>query len=147
MADDLIQPESTGNGKTARKQKPIEDPGIQPVEETEGPEIAGGPEVHSVQFGQLSPVDRAGERNPLDLILDVQLQATVELGRSRLSIRDVLGLGPGSVVALDRLAGEPADLLVNGKALARGEVVVIDENFGIRITEILAPTERISSLR
>ena len=110
-------------------------------------EQAPEPEVHSVEFIQLSPSGRSTDRNAMELILDVQLQATVELGRSRLMIRDVLGLGPGSVVELDKLAGEPADLLINGKPLARGEVVVIDENFGIRVTEIMSPTERINSLR
>ena len=107
----------------------------------------GGSEVQSVQFGQLTSAMRTGDRSPLELILDVQLGATVELGRSRLAIRDILSLGPGSLVELDKLAGEPADLLINGKPLARGEIVVIDENFGIRITEIMAPTDRIKSLR
>jgi flagellar motor switch protein FliN/FliY len=105
------------------------------------------PEIQPVNFNPLSATERGAERNSLDLILDVQLGATVELGRSQLAIRDVLALGPGSVVELDKLAGEPADLLINGKPLARGEVVVIDENFGIRITEIMTPTERIHTLR
>jgi flagellar motor switch protein FliN/FliY len=121
---------------------------------TELPEIAPNaaeglmePDIQPVNFSPLSATERGTERNSLDLILDVQLGATVELGRSQMAIRDVLALGPGSVVELDKLAGEPADLLINGKPLARGEVVVIDENFGIRITEIMAPTERINSLR
>jgi flagellar motor switch protein FliN/FliY len=112
------------------------------------PAAAGMPEVRAVQFGSLSGSGARGEGlNPLDLIMDIQLGATVELGRSRMTIREVLALGPGSVIELDKLAGEPADLLVNGKPLARGEVVVIDENFGIRITEIMAPADRIGSIR
>lgn len=83
----------------------------------------------------------------LDLVLDVPLKVTVELGRTRMQIRDVLDLGKGSVVELDKLAGEPVDLLVNGKLIARGEVVVIDENFGIRVTDIVSPAERINSFR
>jgi flagellar motor switch protein FliN/FliY len=79
--------------------------------------------------------------------MDVPLQITVELGKSRRTIREILALGPGSVVELDKLAGEPVDLLVNGKLLAKGEVVVIDENFGIRITDIISPIERVANLQ
>ena len=83
----------------------------------------------------------------LELILDIQLEVTVELGRTHRKIRDVLELGPGSVVELDRLAGEPVDILVNDKLFAKGEVVVIDENFGVRITDILTIEERIEALK
>ena len=83
----------------------------------------------------------------LDLILDVPLKVTVELGRTRMQIRDVLDLGKGSVVELDKLAGEPVDMLVNGKLIAKGEVVVIDENFGIRVTDIVSPIERFNNLK
>jgi flagellar motor switch protein FliN/FliY len=106
-----------------------------------------GPAVQALHLGPLAPGASRVERGSLDLILDVDLEATVELGRAKLSIRDILGLGPGSVVELDKLAGEPADLLINGRRLARGEVVVIDDDFGLRITEILTPTERLNSLR
>ncbi|MGC9669196.1 flagellar motor switch protein FliN [Planosporangium sp. 12N6] len=81
-------------------------------------------------------------RNGLDLLHDVEMEVTAELGRTRMSVRELLSLTPGNVVELDRAAGGPADLLVNGKLIARGEVVVIDENFGIRITEIISPTEQ-----
>lgn len=82
----------------------------------------------------------------LELILDISMPVTVELGRTRMLIRDILGLGPGSVIELDKLAGEPVDLLVNDRAIAKGEVVVIDENFGIRLTQISQATDRIRSL-
>jgi flagellar motor switch protein FliN len=75
-------------------------------------------------------------------ILDVPLQITVELGRTRKLIRDILELVPGSVVELDKLAGEPVDIMANGKQIAKGEVVVIDENFGVRITEIIGQIDR-----
>jgi len=104
-------------------------------------------DVQAVQFNQLTTSQPTTPASPLDLIMDVQLGATVELGRSRLAVRDILALGPGSLVELDKLAGEPADLLINGKPLARGEIVVIDENFGIRITEIMTKTERLNSIR
>jgi flagellar motor switch protein FliN len=83
----------------------------------------------------------------LDLILDISLEVTVELGRTHRKIRDVLELGPGSVIELDRLANEPVDILVNDKLFAKGEVVVIDENFGVRITDILSIEERIEAIK
>jgi flagellar motor switch protein FliN len=82
----------------------------------------------------------------MGLLLDVPLQLTVELGRARRTIKEVLAFGPGAVVELDRLAGEPVDVLINGKLLGKGEVVVINENFGIRVTDILSPAERVKQL-
>ena len=82
-------------------------------------------------------------RGGLDMLQDVEMEVSAELGRTRMSVRELLSLTPGAIVELDRAAGSPADLLVNGRLIARGEVVVVDENFGIRITEIVAPgTER-----
>jgi flagellar motor switch protein FliN/FliY len=77
--------------------------------------------------------------------MDVQMSLTVELGRTKMYIKDILGLGEGSIIELDKLAGEPVDLLVNGKLIAKGEVVVIDENFGVRVTDIVSPTDRIKN--
>jgi len=82
----------------------------------------------------------------LDIVLDVPLQVTVELGRTEKLVKEILELAPGSVIELDKLAGEPVDILVNQKYIAKGEVVVIDENFGIRITDIIRPEERIGKL-
>ncbi len=84
--------------------------------------------------------------NGIELLLDIPLEVTVELGRVKMLIRDVLELASGSIVELDRMAGEPVDLQVNGKLVAKGEVVVIEDNFGIRVTEIISPINRISSL-
>ncbi|HET6532053.1 MAG TPA: flagellar motor switch protein FliN [Actinoplanes sp.] len=78
-------------------------------------------------------------RGGLDMLHDVEMEVSAELGRTRMSVRELLGLSPGAIVELDRAAGSPADLLVNGRLIARGEVVVVDENFGIRITEIVSP--------
>jgi flagellar motor switch protein FliN/FliY len=83
----------------------------------------------------------------LDLLLDVPLDLSVELGRSRMSIQDLLGLGPGSVIELDKVAGEPLDIYVNGRLVARGEAVVVNDKFGVRITDIVSPSERIARLR
>jgi len=84
-------------------------------------------------------LERVGPRAGLDLLHDVEMEISAELGRTRMSVRELLSLIPGAVVELDRAAGSPADLLVNGRLIARGEVVVVDENFGLRITEIIAP--------
>jgi len=81
------------------------------------------------------------------MLMDVTLPVSIELGRTSLKIEDILSLGPGSVVELDKLAGEPVDVLVNDRLLAKGEVVVIDENFGVRITSMISPQDRIKSLR
>lgn len=97
-------------------------------------------------FGPPQGSALTGEGRNLDLLLDVTLQVTVELGRTRRQIRDVLSLAPGSVLELEKLAGEPVEVLVNGKLIARGEVVVIDEHFGVRITDIISPAERAASL-
>ena len=83
----------------------------------------------------------------LSRLLDVPIEVSIELGKTELSIRRVLEIGPGSIIELDRTAGEPVDLVVNDKIVARGEVVVIDENFGIRITQLVSPEERIRQMR
>jgi flagellar motor switch protein FliN/FliY len=83
----------------------------------------------------------------LDFILDIPLKVSVELGRAKVMIKDLLQLGQGSVLELDKLAGEPLEVLVNGKLVARGEVVVVNEKFGIRLTDIISPLERIESLK
>ncbi len=82
----------------------------------------------------------------LDLILDIPLTVTVELGRSKMLINDLLQLGEGSVIELTKLVGEPLEVLINGKLVARGEVVVVNEKFGVRLTSIVTPKERVRSL-
>ena len=83
----------------------------------------------------------------LDLLLDVPLDIAVELGRARMSIQDLLTLGPGSIIELDKIAGEALDILVNNRLVARGEAVVVNDKFGIRITDIVSQAERIARLR
>lgn len=83
----------------------------------------------------------------IDFLLDIPLELTVELGRARLLIKDLLELGQGSVVELEKLAGEPMEILVNNKLVARGEVVVVNEKFGVRLTDIISPSERIQQLK
>ena len=97
--------------------------------------------------------DFSAQRTPqppvqsLDFILDVPLKVTVELGRARMAIREILQLAQGSVVELTKFAGEPLEVLVNDKLIARGEVVVVNEKFGIRLTDIISPIERIEQLK
>jgi len=85
--------------------------------------------------------------NPIDILFDVSLHVSVELGRTDMTIREILSLGVGSVIGLTKLAGEPVDILINGKPIARGEVVVIDDKFGVRVMDILSPQDRLNSLR
>ncbi|GAA2630544.1 hypothetical protein GCM10010399_73080 [Dactylosporangium fulvum] len=107
--------------------------------------IAIAAEVVGDRDGRDNAPPERGERGgqpAFDLLHDVEMEVTAELGRTRMSVRELLSLAPGAVIELDRAAGGPADLLVNGRLIARGEVVVIDENFGIRITEIVGPSDR-----
>lgn len=104
-------------------------------------------EVHQATFEPLTPQNDVPPIKNIDLILDVPLDISVVLGRTRKSIQDILNLGTGSLIELDKLAEEPVEILVNGKQIALGEVVVVDENFGVRITNIVSSVERIKSLR
>jgi flagellar motor switch protein FliN/FliY len=97
-------------------------------------------------FQPLSKVAAPTTRNDIDMILDIPVQMTVELGRTKIAIRNLLQLAQGSVVELDGLAGEPMDVLVNGCLIAQGEVVVVNDKFGIRLTDIITPSERIRKL-
>ena len=99
-------------------------------------------------FGQLSATKAADDgHGDIDMVLDIPVQLTVELGRTRIAIRNLLQLAQGSVVELDGLAGEPMDVLVNGCLIAQGEVVVVNDKFGIRLTDIITPAERMRRLK
>jgi flagellar motor switch protein FliN len=104
------------------------------------------PNVQSVQFPNLGMQTPMGEQGNIGLIMDVFMEMTVELGRTKKLIKEILGMGEGTIIELDKLAGEPVDILVNHKLIAKGEVVVIDENFGVRVTEIVSPMERMADL-
>lgn len=104
------------------------------------------PNVQSVQFPSLNSQGGGGESGNISLLMDVYMEMTVELGRTKKSIKEILGMGEGTIIELDKLAGEPVDILVNHKLIATGEVVVIDENFGVRVTEIVSPSERMKDL-
>ena len=103
------------------------------------------PNVQSLQFPGLQlGVGGMDQGSNIGLIMDVYMEMTVELGRTKKQIKEILGMGEGTIIELDKLAGEPVDILVNHKPIAKGEVVVIDENFGVRVTEILSPIERVT---
>ncbi len=87
-----------------------------------------------------------GKGQTLEFILDVTLQVTVEVGRARMTIQDLLQLGQGSVIELEKLAGEPLDIFINGKQVARGEAVIVNEKFGVRLTDIISPEDRVETL-
>lgn len=112
-------------------------------------EGAGDPgdigQAETAEFDQLKPEPSSNEIN-LDAILDVPVTISMEIGRTRIAIRNLLQLNQGSVVELDRLAGEPMDVLVNGTLIAQGEVVVVNEKFGLRLTDIISPADRIKRL-
>jgi flagellar motor switch protein FliN/FliY len=111
-----------------------------------GAPSGGAPSVQSVQFPSLGAGAPAQEQGNISLLMDVFMEMTVELGRTKKLIRDILGMGEGTIIELDKLAGEPVDILVNHKLIAKGEVVVIDENFGVRVTEIVDPMDRMPEM-
>jgi flagellar motor switch protein FliN/FliY len=151
---------------------PVNDPGGAPEEEASGGASAGstwggedafdvipggmdegsspredrGTSVRPASFAQLDERSSEGRSVGMELLMDVRLQMTAELGRTEMEISEILNLGPGSVVALDKLAGEPVDLLVNGVCIGSGEVVVVDEHFGVRVTNLISPQERVRKL-
>ncbi len=102
--------------------------------------------VQQIQFPNLYPQTGAGDQGNIGLLMDVYMEMTVELGRTKRLIREILSFGEGTIIELDKLAGEPVDILVNHKLIAKGEVVVIEENFGVRVTEIVSPMDRVQDL-
>ncbi len=117
-------------------------------DENEAPaEVGRAVAARKVEFGRLAPGEGGGARQNLELLLDVPISVTVEVGRTALTLDEILGLGPGSIVPLDKKAEEPVELRVNGKLVARGEVVMVDDSYGIRVTQIIDRSGRIESLR
>ncbi|WP_105254953.1 flagellar motor switch protein FliN [Pseudoalteromonas sp. T1lg75] len=107
-------------------------------------------EAHAAELDELTPTNQdvsADDKRKLDTILDIPVTISMEVGRSKINIRNLLQLNQGSVVELDRVAGEPLDVLVNGTLIAHGEVVVVNDKFGIRLTDVISQVERIKKLR
>ncbi|WP_100408161.1 flagellar motor switch phosphatase FliY [Bacillus solitudinis] len=137
-------------------QEPQHQPPQQPQSQYEqrGQQHLGGQfqqppvDIQPAAFSQFEPPELSqNESNNLNILLDIPLQVTVELGRTKRSIKEILEFTQGSIIELDKLAGEPVDILVNQKLIAKGEVVVIDENFGVRVTDIVSKVERINNLK
>lgn len=108
---------------------------------------AGTEAAATASFDELADDSMPGSDVNLDVVLDIPVNLSMEIGRTKISIRNLLQLNQGSVVELERLAGEPMDVLVNGTLIARGEVVVVNEKFGIRLTDIISPAERVKKLK
>ena len=121
-----------------------EDPWAEALEEQAEAEASATP---AAAFNEVVDDAVAGSDINLDVVLDIPVNISMEIGRTKISIRNLLQLNQGSVVELDRLAGEPMDVLVNGTLIARGEVVVVNEKFGIRLTDIISPAERVKKLK
>ncbi len=147
----MQQPIAAATVQQAAAYQPVQQPPqmqyAQPSYQSQVINSAQNVNVQPAQFAPLVPTGTQTFDGNIGLIMDVPLQITVELGRTKKMIKDILELGPGSVVELDKLAGEPVDVLANGKLIAKGEVVVIDENFGVRITTIVSQIERMTNLQ
>ncbi len=130
MAQPMMQPQQMQPQMMAQPQMGYQMPYMQPV--------MGDINVQPAQFQPFNPgINPLAQTENIDLIMDVPLEVTVELGRTNKSIKEILDFSPGTIIELNKLAGEPVDVLVNGKFVAKGEVVVIEENFGIRVTEVV----------
>lgn len=152
-SDELTTALETEPIKSAQPQSMLREQQPEPVKPREEPQVLGNniredAAVQQASFTEFEKVDmtQTNKRN-LDMLLDIPLKVTVELGKTKRSVKDILDLSAGSIIELDKLAGEPVDILVNGKLIAEGEVVVIDENFGVRVTDIISATDRIMSLK
>jgi len=126
-----------------------EDPWADALNEQAESEAAdvGTEAAAAASFDELADDSMPGSDVNLDVVLDIPVNLSMEIGRTKISIRNLLQLNQGSVVELERLAGEPMDVLVNGTLIARGEVVVVNEKFGIRLTDIISPAERVKKLK
>ncbi len=124
------------------------EPVSQTVQETK-PEVSAKKDVRDPAFENLVETDSksASKENKIDILLDLNLAVSVELGKTSMMIKDILELGRGSIIEFDKLVSEPVDILINGRRMAEGEVVVVDKHFGIRITTMIDPSERLKGLK
>ncbi|WP_394512698.1 flagellar motor switch phosphatase FliY [Priestia aryabhattai] len=156
LVEELLVPSAEGTAASIEKEsdlneKQTEQPAAEYIqhEETQQAEPVHVPvDVQPASFSEFEHVSSPqGDSRNLDMLLDIPLQVTVELGRTRRTVQEILALSSGSIIELDKLAGEPVDILINSKLIAKGEVVVIDENFGVRVTDIISPRDRINKLK
>ncbi|WP_415835917.1 flagellar motor switch protein FliN, partial [Bacillus subtilis] len=149
--EETVQPEVTYEQP---KEPVTPEPRIEPKQQQQPPKRQGTAkkaapvQVSPVEFSAFDPNEAVqAPIHNLDMLLDIPLSITVELGRTKRSVKEILELSAGSIIELDKLAGEPVDILVNQRIVAKGEVVVIEENFGVRVTDILSQAERINNLK
>lgn len=154
--DDVPDPSEAASADVASDDEALADEWAAALAETTQEEVRHEKEqaflstqTHDYEFKDMGSVSKgaaSGGKRDLDFILDIPLEVSAELGRTKLLINELLQLGQGSVVELNKLAGEPLEIYVNGKLVARGEAVVINEKFGIRLTDIISPIERVKQL-
>ncbi|WP_259345524.1 flagellar motor switch phosphatase FliY [Priestia aryabhattai] len=156
LVEELLVPNAEGTSASIEKEsdlneKQTEQPAAEYIqhEETQQAEPVHVPvDVQPASFSEFEHVSSPqGDSRNLDMLLDIPLQVTVELGRTKRTVQEILALSSGSIIELDKLAGEPVDILINSKLIAKGEVVVIDENFGVRVTDIISQRDRINKLK
>ncbi|MBU3572772.1 flagellar motor switch phosphatase FliY [Priestia aryabhattai] len=156
LVEELLVPSAEGTAASIEKEsdlneKQTEQPAAEYIqhEETQQAEPVHVPvDVQPASFSEFEHVSSPqGDSRNLDMLLDIPLQVTVELGRTKRTVQEILTLSSGSIIELDKLAGEPVDILINNKLIAKGEVVVIDENFGVRVTDIISQRDRINKLK
>ncbi|MDD3311027.1 flagellar motor switch protein FliN [Pseudodesulfovibrio sp.] len=152
---DVTDPADAGSGEVASDDEALADEWAAALAESEQAEVKHEKEqaflstqTHDYELKDMGEDAKAspGGKRDLDFILDIPLDVSAELGRAKLLINELLQLGQGSVVELNKLAGEPLEIYVNGKLVARGEAVVINEKFGVRLTDIISPIERVKQL-
>lgn len=149
MSNDDLTPDTSLNDSSDLDQDALADEWAAAMAEAEGSSNTGA-EVSQLELDEFidKPGPVANSHSPdLDVILDIPVTISMEVGSTAITIRNLLQLSQGSVIELDRLAGEPLDVLVNGTLIAHGEVVVVNEKFGIRMTDVISPSERIKRLR
>jgi flagellar motor switch protein FliN/FliY len=149
MSNDDLTPDTSLNDSSDLDQDALADEWAAAMAEAEGSNNTGA-EVSQLELDEFidKPAPVANSLSPdLDVILDIPVTISMEVGSTAITIRNLLQLSQGSVIELDRLAGEPLDVLVNGTLIAHGEVVVVNEKFGIRMTDVISPSERIKRLR
>lgn len=153
VMEKVVEEEASYPDEYIQREQPTDT--VSPMEDRiEEPVVVGGKvrnvkeSIQPASFSEFEPVtmSQSSQRN-LEMLLDIPLRVTVELGRTKKTVEDILDLSSGSIIELDKLAGEPVDILVNNKLVAQGEVVVIDENFGVRVTDIISKTDRLMNLK
>ena len=142
MSEHQVEP----GGATAGYKKSMDDQWNDALSESRGAAASDAGSAKPANFNALK-TENSGTVANLDMILDIPVTISVEIGRTRILVNELLQLGQGTVVELEKLAGEPMEILVNGKLIARGEAVVVNEKFGVKLTDIVSPSERISKLR